>query len=597
MPELKLKIEPKNEIGDVGTLQKPLAFLWPLLRPYKQSLTGGILAMLISSLMMLAVGWGLKEIVDHGFSDSTGDFLNHALLLLLVAVVMVAVSSYTRLRLIFSVAERVTADLRCRIYTHLLSLDPAFFEQHKTGDQVSRINADTTVLQLVVTNNLPSAFRHSLMLLGGTVMLCVVSPSMTGVVLLVVPLVIIPMVYFGRRVRAKSRDTQSRIGDISSYTHETLQGIQTVQSFGYEEEAAKRFGGIADQIYQTASQYIHARALLTAVVISVIFGAIGVMLWLGGHKVLKGEMTAGDLSAFIFYVAMVAQAVVAVSESTTDFSRASGAADRIMQLLSMRPAYKAYTYTLPDPFSGMIEFDNVSFSYPARPGQSALEGISFAIRAGEVTALVGASGAGKSTVFQLLQRFYDPQQGMVSIDGVDITGVDPVAVRKLFGVVSQDPAIFSMSVADNIRMGRPDARYDEIRQAAELAQAHEFISVLPHGYETVVGERGSQLSGGQRQRIAIARAILKNPQVLLLDEATSALDSANEQAVHLALKNLMRGRTTIVIAHRLSTVQGAHHILVIGQGRLIAEGTHDSLYGRDNVYTRFAELQMSLKAG
>ncbi|HEX2753300.1 MAG TPA: ABC transporter transmembrane domain-containing protein, partial [Alphaproteobacteria bacterium] len=547
------------EIPRVKGIDKPLQLLWPLLKPYKRYLLGGLGALAVSSGMMLALGWGLKNIVDQGFDDKTGAFLDYALSWLLVVILVMAGASYARFRIVNLVAERVTTDLRRQIYRHLLSLDPAFFEQEKTGDHVSRINADTTVLQLVVTSNLPSALRHFLMLAGGIVMLCFVSPSMTGIVMLAVPLVVGPMIYFGRRVRSKSRDTQARVGDIGSYTQETLSGMQTIQSFGYETTAERHFDGLAEDVFNTAVKYIHARAFLIAFVIAIVFGAIGLVLWSGGHQVLRGELSAGDLSAFIFYAAMVAGAVMAISEAMSDFNRASGAADRILQLLNTHPSIApvAHGMSLPDDPSGYVTFENVTFSYPTRPDRLALDDVSFTLSAGEIVALVGPSGAGKTTIFQLLQRFYDPKSGFITIDGVDIRDVDPRDVRRCLSVVAQDPVIFSMSVAENIRMGKPAASDAEVMYAAEQAQAHQFIADLPEGYDTMVGERGNRLSGGQRQRIAIARALLKDPAILLLDEATSALDSSNEQAVYAALRELMKGRTTIVIAHRLSTVQDA----------------------------------------
>ncbi|MDY0008682.1 MAG: ABC transporter transmembrane domain-containing protein [Bdellovibrionales bacterium] len=588
-----------NHTAAPRMIQKPLGLLWPLLSPYKRHLAGGIGALVLASSMMLAMGWGLKNIVDHGFADTTGDFLDRALLVLLGVILLMAAATYTRVRLINQVAERVTTDLRQRVYLHLLSLDPAYFEREKTGDQVSRINADTTVLQLVVTSNLPSAFRHLLMLIGGVTMLCVVSPAMTGIVMVAVPLVVAPMIYFGRRVRAKSRDTQSRVGDIGAYTQETLSGMQTIQSFGYEQTAARHFNALAEDVYTTASKYIRARAFLVAFVIFIVLGAIGLVLWSGGHKVLAGEMSAGELSAFLFYAAMVAGALMAVSEAMSDFNRASGAADRIIQLLAAEPevSVPAQGMHLPQDVAGYVTFDQVTFSYPTRPERLALDRVSFTVTAGEVVALVGPSGAGKTTIFQLLQRFYDPQQGAISIDGVELRDLDPRDLRRVLGVVSQDPAIFSMSVAENIRVGRPDASDAEVMYAAEMAQAHGFITELPQGYDTMVGERGNRLSGGQRQRISIARALLKDPAILLLDEATSALDSSNEQAVHLALRELMRGRTTFVIAHRLSTVQDADRIFVLDQGRIVAAGTHHHLFGQDKLYTHLAGLQDLRAAG
>jgi ATP-binding cassette, subfamily B, bacterial len=578
--------------------EKPLRLLWPMLRPHRFMLALGVGAMLVSAAGMLAIGQGLREIVDRAFADHSGKFLNDSLLILLCVILLMAGASFLRIRLVYQVAERVINDLRKKIYAHLLSLDPAFFEQHKTGDQVSRINADTTVLQLVITTNLPMVFRHSMMMLGGLVMLCVVGPGMTFLVLLIVPLVIGPSVYFGRRVRARSRDTQSRVGDVGAYSQETLQGIQTIQSFGYEGEATRKFGLLADDVFDTAMKYVGFRALLTAYVIATVMSGIGFVLWRGGYQVLAGEMTPGDLSAFIFYATMVAGAVTAISEALSDFSRAGGAADRIMDLLNTKSKLvtSAAPRPLPEKIRGEMEFRNVTFRYPSRPEHEALHEASFRVAPGEVVALVGPSGAGKTTIFQLLQRFYDPAAGSVCIDGINIAECDPRDVRRHLSVVSQDPAIFSMSVAENIRMARPDASDDEVRRAAELAQAHDFISAMSLNYGTMVGERGNRLSGGQKQRIAIARAILKDAKILLLDEATSALDAANEIAVHKALKNLMQGRTTLIIAHRLSTVQNANRIIVIDEGRIVGQGSHTELYAQKGLYTHLAGLQLDLKA-
>ena len=513
-------------------------------------------------------------------------------------ILLTAAASYTRFYLVYWIAERVIADLRKKIYRHILDLDPAYFETHKTGEQVSRINTDTTVLQMVVTTNLPMAIRHVLTMAGGIIMLFIVSPAMTGMVLGVVPVIMVPIIYFGRKVRARSRDTQGMIGEVGAFSHETIQGMQTIQSFGYEATALKKFSALADEVFLTALKYIKVRAFLTAFVISMVFTAIGFVLCMGGHRVLSGQITAGDLSAFIFYSVTTAGAVGALSEAMTAFNQAIGAADRIVSLLSQQPGLKgtASTAVLPPNIAGKIAFNHVTFHYPTRPEQAALSDISFSINAGEVVAMVGPSGGGKTTIFQLLQRFYDPSSGKIAIDGFDVTAYNAQDIRRTMGVVSQDPAMFSISVADNIRVGRPEASDDEVRRAAEMAQAHEFIAALPQGYDTLVGERGSRLSGGQKQRIAIARALLKNPKILLLDEATSALDSSNEQAVMLALKRLMQGRTTIVIAHRLSTVQNADKIIVLDQGCIVAEGTHDKLYGKDSLYTHLAGLQMQEKA-
>lgn len=575
----------------------PLKFLWPLLAPYKLSVMAGIAAIALSSAMMMAIGWGLKMIVDRGVAAGSAETLDHALVCLLGVVLFMSLASYARLNLINRVAERLIADLRKKIYAHLLTLDPTWYDQNTSGDQVSRINADTTVLQMVITSNLPSTFRHALMLLGGVVMLGFVSIGMTSIAVLAVPAVILPALYFGRKVRAKSRDTQSSVGHIGSYAQETVQGLQTIQAYGYEDRAASIFSGLADDTYNTALKYIRARAVLAAIVIAIAFGAIGLLLWAGGHKVLAGDMTGGDLAAFIFYAAMVAGAVTAISEAMSDFSRASGAVDRISAVLAAKPVLAGPMKPLASTTPATVAFDDVTFSYPARPDAPALQGVTFDVQQGAVVALVGPSGAGKSTVFQLLQRFYDPMTGRVSIGGAPLCDHAPVDIRNMIGVVAQDPTILSTTVAENIRMGNPNANDAELWAAAEMAQAHDFISNLPQGYNTLLGERGNRLSGGQRQRIAIARAILKDPKILLLDEATSALDAASELAVHNALKTLMHGRTTLIIAHRLSTVQSADKIVVMDKGRVVAQGTHAELYSQNGLYAHLAGLQLAAAEG
>jgi len=580
--------------GKANRLASTLSRLCPSLKNYTVHLIGIVFAICVSAATVLVFGWGLKNLVDRGFSDHSGHYLNEALLVLLGIILLLAATSYTRFYLVYWVAERLIADLRKRIYRHILDLDASFFESHKTGEQVSRINTDTTVLQMVSTTNLPMAMRHILTMIGGIVMLFVVSPVMTGMMLFVVPVVMGPIIYFGRKVRARSKDTQGRVGDISAFAHETIQGMQTVQSFGYEDVVAEKFSGLADDTFNAALKYIKLRAVLTAFVITMVFSAIGIVLWMGGHRVLSGQITAGALSAFIFYAVTVAGAVGSLSEAMSAFNQAAGAADRIINLFERQPELKGshVSKTPPRNIAGKISFDNVVFHYPSRPEHPSLENVSFTLNAGEVAALVGPSGAGKSTVFQMLQRFYDPTSGKITIDDFDVTEYQPRDIRRYMGVVSQDPAIFSTSVADNIRVGKPEATDEEIRRAAELAQAHGFISALPEGYNTLVGERGSRMSGGQKQRIAIARALLKDPKILLLDEATSALDSSNAQAVMLALKNLMHGRTTIVIAHHLTTVQNADKIIVLDEGRVVAEGKHEQLYGTNSLYTHLAGLQM-----
>lgn len=571
---------------DVSKSASLAKLIWPLLAPSKGRVVAAAVAMVLSSAMLLGLGWGLKCVIDRGFGDQSGGMLDQALIGMFALVLAMAFAAYMRQLLANSLAEQAIATLRSRIFNHLLKQDGAYFDQHATGDLMTRINADTTVLQILMTGQLPTLLRHSLMLLGGVTMLCVVSPLMTVILLLAVPFVIGPVIYFGRRVRAKSRSTQESLGQLTSFGMEQLQGIRTVQAFLHESFSSDGFSSLVEETKNRAVQQIKSRALMTAIVIFIAFSAVGVVLWSGGQKVLNGNMTAGDLSAFIFYAATVAGSLMNLSEVGGEFNRAAGAADRLSAILDVSPQLKGIGNAWsenPSGYAGAITFNDVSFHYPSRK-VNALSHLSLSIAAGKTTAIVGASGAGKSTIFQLLQRFYDVNDGSIMIDGVDISNVDPIHVRDMISVVSQDPFLFSASVMDNIRMAKPEASNAEVEAAARLAQAHDFIMALPEGYATRVGERGSRLSGGQKQRIAIARAFLKDSKILLLDEATSALDTQNEQALYAALSSLTAGRTTLIIAHKLSTIHAADQILVLDHGKLQASGTHDSLSRSNEIY-------------
>ncbi|NNG03053.1 MAG: ATP-binding cassette domain-containing protein [Inquilinus sp.] len=588
-------LAPREKRADL----KPMRRLWPYLLPYRWAIVAATIALIVTAGTVLAMGVGLRTLVDQGFVDG-GDpaLLDRALLVLLAVVAVLAIGSFTRFYLVSWIGERVIADLRRDVYANVVRLHPGFYETNKTAEIVSRLTADTSVLQVVVGSSASIFLRNLLMFVGGTVMLLVTSPKLAGLVALVVPLVLVPILTYGRRVRRLSRESQDRIADVGAHIDETLYGIRTVQAFGHEALEQDAFRGRVEAAFATSVRRVAARATLTAVVILMVFGAVGVILWVGGHDVLAGRISPGELSSFVFYAVAVAGSTGALSEVIGDLQRAAGATERLFELLAEVPAIQAPAdpTPLPEPARGAIAFEAVRFHYPSRPDESALEDFGLEVRPGESVALVGPSGAGKTTVIQLLLRFYDPQAGAIRLDGVDIRQAEPTALRARLGLVPQDPVIFSTDALSNIRYGRPDATDAEVRAAAEAAHALEFIEALPKGFATFLGEKGVRLSGGQRQRIAIARAILRDPAVLLLDEATSALDAESEQVVQQALTRLMRGRTTLVIAHRLATVQNVDRIAVLEAGRLVATGRHAELIAQGGLYARLAALQFDLPA-
>jgi ATP-binding cassette, subfamily B, bacterial len=572
----------------------PLAALVPFMRPYWVTAVAALASLMAAGAVMLSLPYAARLVIDQGFDANDRGALDQHFLILFVLSALLALFGSLRYYLVTWMGERVVADLRNAVYSHVISLDLNFFEQRMSGEVLSRLTTDTTLVQASAGVNLSIILRSALMLIGGIVMLLFTSLKLTAVIIVVIPGVLLPLLIYGRRVRSLSRDTQDRVADTSGIASETLNAIQTVQAFTLESLQARRYAHAISAAFDAAERRIRARSALNAFAIMVVFGAVVFVLWLGAQDVMTGSMTPGELSQFLLYALMVAGSAASLSEMWGEVQRAAGAMERVVGLLQARAEIVAPALaTVPSlPLHGDVRFDEVSFYYPTRPETAALNSCTVHAKPGQVVAIVGPSGAGKSTILQLLLRFYDPSAGKITIDGIDLRAMDPAQLRASIGIVPQDTALFAESALENIRYGRPQASDADVHAAALAADADGFIRALPRGYATALGERGARLSGGQRQRVAIARALLKDPPVLLLDEATSSLDAQSEQQVQLALNRLMRGRTTIVVAHRLSTVRRADQIVVISEGRAVEQGTHAALMKKQGVYAQLAQLQL-----
>jgi ATP-binding cassette subfamily B protein len=578
---------------------RPLLALRPYLVRHPAQLAGAAVALVVSAIAMLAIPMAVRRMIDHGFGAHDGTMINQYFMMLIVIGLVLAVASATRFYLVNWIGERVVADLRADVFAHLTRLGPDFYERTHSGEVMSRLTADTTQIKSVAGSAISQALRNAIMLVGAFVMMIITSPSLSLLVLIAIPVIVLPLIGYGRSVRRLSRHAQDTLAEASAYAAENLAAVRTMQAFGHEDAVAARFAKAVERAFTAARSRLVARAGLTGLVILLVVSSIVGVLWYGSSAVISGEITGGRLSQFVIYALFAAGALGELSEVWGETTQAAGAAERITEFLTIEPEIKspANPVPLPVPVKGEIEFRAVRFGYAGRAGAPpALDGISFRIAPGERVALVGPSGAGKSTVLSLLLRFYDPASGQVLIDGIDIRSFALDDLRAITALVPQEVALFADTVAENIRYGTPYAAETDVVRAAVAAQADGFIRALPQDYDTKLGERGVSLSGGQRQRIAIARAILKDAPVLLLDEATSALDTENELAVQRALETLTKGRTTIVVAHRLSTVQKADRILVLDQGRIVESGTHAELSKRSGLYARLSELQFGSEA-
>ncbi len=577
---------------------RPLLALWPYIARHPLRLTLAGISLVISAVAMLVIPMAVRRVIDLGFTSHDGVFIDRYFGMLVVIGLVLSVSSAARFYYVNWLGERVVADLRSDVFRHVADLGPAFFEKTHSGELMSRLTADTTQIKAMAGSSLSQALRSVIMLLGALVMMLVTSVSLSLLVLLAIPLTIVPLIAFGRLVRRLSRRAQDTLAEASAYAADNLAASRTMQAFGYEQAAAQKYRGAVEVAFDAAKERMQARAALTGLAMFLVIVSITGVLWFGAAAVVDGSLSVGRLSQFVLYAVFAGASFAQVSEIWGEISQSAGAAERLTELLAIQPEIQspAHPIAMPVPARGAVEFKDVRFAYPGRPTLPTLQNVSFQAKPGETIALVGPSGAGKSTIFNLLLRFFDPQSGEVRVDGLDVRKVALPELRARMALVPQDVALFAGTIAENIRYGSPEASIEDVRQAAVAAQADDFIKALPGGYDTLVGERGVTLSGGQRQRIAIARAILKDAPILLLDEATSALDAESEALVQHALEGLMVGRTTLVIAHRLATVQKAKRILVMDKGQIVEQGTHAELVAKGGLYARLADMQFTAEA-